>query len=86
MKTTLTIAAIAMFAVMLGISAFAPAMADKETAPGQKKVGLCHYDEDEDKYVQITVSEKAATKHMKNHSNDRLADPVTGCELPTQEG
>lgn len=81
MKTTLTIAAIAMFAVMLGVSAFAPVMADKETAPGQNKVGICHYDEDEDKYVQITVSAKAAAAHKKNHSMDKDLDPVYGCEI-----
>jgi hypothetical protein len=81
MKTKLTIAAIAMFTVMLGISAFAPALADKETAPGQNKVNLCHYDENEDKYVQITVSAKAAESHKKNHPMDKDLDLETGCEV-----
>lgn len=42
MKTTLVVAAIAMFAVMLGISAFAPAMAAKAD-----KIDVCHFSEEE---------------------------------------
>jgi len=42
MKTTYTIAAIAMFAVILGMSAIAPAMADKKD-----KIFVCHFSEAE---------------------------------------
>jgi len=43
MKTTLTIAAIAMFAVMLGMSALSPAMAVKAD-----KIWVCHFAEEEE--------------------------------------
>ena len=42
MKTTYTIAAIAMFAVILGMSALAPAMAAKAD-----KIDVCHFEEEE---------------------------------------
>ena len=47
MKTTYTIAAIAMFAVILGMSAIAPAMAEKPNSEtGKHKILLCHYQEE----------------------------------------
>jgi len=49
MKTTLTIAAIAMFAVILGMSALAPAMAIKAD-----KIWVCHFAEAEDVLHPIT--------------------------------
>lgn len=42
MKTTLTIAAIAMFAVVLGMSALSPALAAK-----MDKIDVCHFAEEE---------------------------------------
>jgi hypothetical protein len=46
MKTTYTIAAIAMFAVILGMSALAPAMASRPDGnTGEHKSDLCHYQE-----------------------------------------
>lgn len=47
MNRILTISAIAMFAVVMGVSAFAPAMAAKDTAPGQNKVYICHVEHDD---------------------------------------
>ena len=47
MKTTYTITAIAMFAVILGMSAIAPAMAEKPGEDGKHKTLLCHYQEAE---------------------------------------
>ncbi len=37
-----------MFAVVLGVSAFAPAMADRANAPGQNKEDICHVEFAED--------------------------------------
>jgi len=48
MKTTYTIAAIAMFAVILGMSALTPAMAIKPDGDGKHKLDLCHYQEAKD--------------------------------------
>jgi len=38
MTKKLAITAIAMFAIVMGISSIAPAMADKATAPGHNKI------------------------------------------------
>ncbi len=46
MKTTYTIAAIAMFAVILGMSAIAPAMAGKPMEGEDHKIKFCHYQEE----------------------------------------
>ena len=46
MKTTYTIAAIAMFAVILGMSALAPAMAAKPDKAD--KIWVCHFEDDEE--------------------------------------
>ncbi len=48
MNRILTISAIAMFAVVLGVSAFAPAMADRASAPGHNKQYICHVEFAED--------------------------------------
>jgi hypothetical protein len=45
MKTTYSIAAIAMFAVILGMSALAPAMASKPIDGVDHKIQFCHYQE-----------------------------------------
>ena len=47
MNRILTISAIAMFAVVLGVSAFGPAMADRANAPGQNRVSICHVEADD---------------------------------------
>ena len=49
MKTTYAIAAIAMFAVILGMSALAPAMASRpDVNTGEHKIEFCHYQEAKD--------------------------------------
>ena len=47
MKTTYTVAAIAMFAVILGMGVLAPAMASKpgDYEDGKHKIEFCHYQE-----------------------------------------
>jgi hypothetical protein len=47
MNRILTISAIAMFAVVMSVSAFAPAMATKPDSNGDHKVVICHYQEAE---------------------------------------
>ena len=51
MKTTLTIAAIAMFAVMLGMSALSPAMATPNNGKSSATTAVCHY------FVEYQVDE-----------------------------
>ena len=47
MNRILAISAIAVFAIVMGVSAFAPAMADRATAPGQNKEYICHVEHDD---------------------------------------
>lgn len=75
MTTKLAITAVFMFAVMLGVGTIAPAIAAKADAPGQNKVTICHFDEEENQYVQITVPPHAAEKHKAQHGD---VDPVGG--------
>jgi len=48
MKTTYTIATIAMFAVILGMGVLAPAMASKPVAGENHRIEFCHYQEAKD--------------------------------------
>ena len=81
MTKRLAITAIAMFAIMMGISAIAPAMADKATAPGHNKIDICHFDDEELQYVLISIPEKAVRAHDKNHDMDIIPAPEDGCPV-----
>jgi len=81
MNKTISLAAIAMFAVMMGLAAFAPAaLAEKPL-----KVNLCHNDEGDDgergtlddSWVQISISEKAKQKHIENHGDFEIVDDAS---------
>ncbi len=81
MNRILTISAIAMFAVVLGVSAFAPAMADRASAPGQNRVSICHVEFDDEGAVEsidlIKVPRNAA--HFKGkHPLDFAPTDVDG--------
>lgn len=82
MKTTLTVAAIAMFAVMLGISAFAPAMAAKAD-----KMDVCHFSEEETvvdadgnvtvvpaEWKVISINGNAMKAHVDKHTDGENFD------------
>ena len=81
MKKRLAITAITMLAIVMGISAVAPAMADKATAPGHNKIDICHFDDEEMQYVQISIPEKAVRAHEKNHDMDIIPAPEDGCPV-----
>jgi len=81
MTKRLAITAITMFAIMMGISAIAPAMADKATAPGHNKIDICHFDDEEMQYVLISIPEKAVSAHEKNHDMDIIPAPEDGCPV-----
>ena len=85
MRTTLTIAAIAMFAVILGMSALAPAMAVKAD-----KIWVCHFAEAEEvldpitglptgeiipaHYVVIHISENGWNGHQNHLDGNEVQD------------
>jgi len=72
MNKTISLAAIAMVAVIMGMSAFAPAMADKPA-----DVKICHFDNDLSVSI-IIVNENAQQAHVGNanhvHENDAGED------------
>ena len=72
MNKTISLAAIAMVAVVMGMSAFAPAMADKPA-----DVKICHFDNDGSVSI-IIVNENAVQAHIGNanhvHENDEGED------------
>ena len=91
MKTTFTIAAIAMFAVILGMSALSPAMAEKKA-----KIDVCHFEEAEIETLEdgteveispaewkvINISGNAEKAHVGKHtdginSDEKLSDEFT---------
>ncbi len=79
MKQLQKIAAIGLLAVVIGIITVGPAMADKDSSKGQNKIEICHYDKDEGEYKKISVPEKKAHGHAKNHDNDIIPAPEDGC-------
>jgi len=83
MKTTFTIAAIAMFAVILGMGAIAPAMATPNDNANDKakagKINICHVElddpetpEDESSIDLISVSANSAHNDSEKHPLDYL--------------
>ena len=84
MNRIITISAIAMFAVTLGLGVLSPAMA----APN--KVSVCHYEAEEidpdtlevidDFWTIISISGngQAVPKHLANHANGTDTDGVIG--------
>jgi len=84
MNSKLTIAAITLFAVTLGLGVLSPAMA----APN--KVSVCHYEGEEidpdtlevidDFWTIISISGngQAVPKHLANHANGTDGDMVIG--------
>ncbi len=96
MNRILTISAIAMFAVVLGVSAFAPAMATPPDRDPPHKVVICHYQEEktEDRfgntldipipeaYVDINIDKAGKMNgHFKNDDPNHFpVDDVTGLQ------
>ena len=64
MNKTISLAAIAMVAVVMGMSAFAPAMAEKPT-----EVEVCHFDDDGSISI-ITVNTNAVKAHTGGPNHD----------------
>ena len=97
MNSKLTIAAIALFAVTLGLGVLSPAMAAPPAHSNANKESVCHYEAEEidpdtlavidDFWTIISISSngKAVTKHMANHANGTDADGVIGVDYTEAE-
>jgi len=77
------ISVIGMLAVVIGIITVGPVMADKDSSEDHNKIDICHSDSEDGKFVKLSVKEKKAKGHEKNHVNDIIPAPEDGC--PDQE-
>ena len=77
------ISVIGMLAVVIGIITVGPAMADKDSSEDHNTIDICHSDSEDGKFVKLSVKEKKAKGHEKNHVNDIIPAPEDGC--PEQE-
>ncbi len=94
MKTTLSIAAIAMFAVMLGISSLSPAMAAK-----MDKIDVCHFAEEEieidpetgeetvtpAEWKVININGNAQKAHVGKHTDGENFDELISDEFTVED-
>jgi len=97
MKTTLTIAAIAMFAVILGMSAIAPAMATPGNPNSAATTRLCHFDEVEDdpetevdesldsSWIVLHTSSQGATNGHEKHGDQRINNDAEALACVTNQ-
>ena len=92
MRTTLTIAAIAMFAVILGMSAIAPAMASPNSDHNPKTT-VCHFDRDTNDDGDETTNDRAwivqmVNKHAKiahlGHGDVLIPDTISASDCTDQ--
>lgn len=77
------ISVIGMLAVVIGIITVGPVMADKDSSEDHNKIDICHSDSEDGEFVKLSVKEKKAKGHEKNHVNDIVPAPEDGC--PDQE-
>jgi len=76
------ISVIGMLAVVIGIITVGPAMADDDDEDERKKkqkIDICHFDNEDGKYVELSIKEKKAKGHAKNHDDDLIPAPDDGC-------
>jgi len=84
MNRILTISAIAMFAVVMGLAAFAPAALAKGPSPDDKQL-LCHFEADPDDNPEtndsvwevINPNRHAVQKHLDNHGDMLIPEDIT---------
>ena len=101
MKTIFTIAAIAMFAVTLGLGLMSPALASQPDENGKHKVELCHYQEAKttdrfgneleipipEAYLPIEVDNKGKMNgHFKHGVAHHFPADEFGVPLPDENG
>ncbi len=73
------ISIIGMLAVVIGIITVGPVMADKDSSDDHNKIEICHFDNEDGDFVELSISENKAKGHAKNHVNDIIPAPEDGC-------
>ena len=85
MQKTRKILAVTLLAIVTGFVTIGPAMADKDSAAGQNKIEICHLDKESGTYKKLSIPQKAADRHEKNHEGDIIPAPPEGCGQVTNE-
>jgi hypothetical protein len=78
MKQIHKISTIVILVAVIGIITIGPAMGDKDSSEGHSKIEICHFDNEDKKYVKISIPENKAKGHN-NHVNDIIPVPEDGC-------
>ena len=73
------ISVIGMLAVVIGIITVGPVMADKDSSDDHNKIEICHFDNEDGDFVELSMPENKAKGHAKNHVNDIIPAPEDGC-------
>jgi len=73
------ISVIGMLAVVIGIITVGPVMADKDSSEDHDKINICHFDNEDGEFVELSIPEKKVKGHAKNHVNDIIPAPAEGC-------
>ena len=73
------ISIIGMLVVVIGIITVGPVMADKDSSDDHNKIEICHFDNEDGDFVELSMPEKKAEGHAKNHANDIIPAPEDGC-------
>jgi len=68
-----------MLAVVIVIITVGPAMADKDSSEDHNRIEICHFDSEDGEFVKLSISEKKAKGHAKNHVNDIIPASEEGC-------
>ena len=78
MNKTISLAAIAMVAVIMGMSAFAPAAMAAPNANAQADIRLCHYDSSDTQLWEVIFvhSEGSLNGHIDRHTDGQDYDVV----------
>ncbi|MFB5630262.1 MAG: hypothetical protein ACE5RN_01585 [Nitrosopumilaceae archaeon] len=73
------ISVIGVLAVIVGIITLGPAMADKDSISDNNKINICHFNNEDKEFSEITIPEEKSKEHAKNHANDIIPAPIDGC-------
>ena len=78
MNKTISLAAIAMVAVVMGLSSFAPAAMAIPNDNHNPKFAICHFDNDSQMWEHDKLVNKHAWKAHSDHGDQKIGDGTLG--------
>jgi len=84
MNKTISLAAITLVAVVMGMSAFAPAMATPNEGGHNPKVTICHFDFNEMQWEADKLVNKHALKAHQAHGDQLVPDEISELDCLAQ--